>query len=139
MNFIYQTWLYPVSFFFFLLKWSTLDCFLCLPVLPYLMKQCIHRNGALGIPKIILIAHCWLDINSYPFWNNIDVCFMLLSLSKLFMQNKTIWRINCNVDVISYVPQLCKPVQKELCISLCDWCYLLIKMTSSLSQSVWSL
>lgn len=62
--------------------------FLCLPVLPYLMKHCIHRNKALGIHKIILIAHFWLDFNSYPFQNNIDVSFMLLSLSKLFMQNK---------------------------------------------------
>jgi len=63
--------------------------FLCLPVLPLLMEHCIHRNAALEIPNIILIAHFWLDINLYPFQNN-TVSFMLLYLSKLFMQNKSI-------------------------------------------------
>lgn len=75
----------------------------CVCILPYLKKHCIHRYTPFGIHKIISLVLFWLYINPYLF--KITWCFFYVTIFvKVVYEKKSIWRINCNVDIISYIP-----------------------------------
>lgn len=128
--------LYWIFFFFLIVN------YMCLCLHFTLLKETLHsqkynfRNTQNYFDSCFLPVHYSISFSKYH-----DDSFMLLSLSKLGMQNKSIWRTHCNVGIISYIPYFCKwqePLVKDLFVSFCVRCDLPTEMTSSLSHLVWS-